>query len=125
MAFTQPQLDALEGAIATGSLSCEFDGKRVTYRSLDEMMRIRETIRGALGLTLPAARKGSEHFEYVDSAETDRCPRRYITPLSLWLLAQYNAGNLATIWRNGPSPVQARLSISALTTPWRTPPAYR
>jgi len=43
----------------------------------------------------------------VDSAETDRCPRRYITPLSLWLLAQYNAGNLATIWRNGPSPVQA------------------
>ena len=35
----------------TGSLSCEFDGKRVQYRSLDEMMRIRETIRGALGLS--------------------------------------------------------------------------
>lgn len=51
MAFTQTQLDALEISIATGSLSCEFDGKRVQYRSLDEMMRIRETIRGALGLT--------------------------------------------------------------------------
>jgi hypothetical protein len=51
MAFTQAQLDALESSIATGSMSCEFDGKRVQYRSLDEMMRIRETIRRALGLT--------------------------------------------------------------------------
>lgn len=51
MAFTQIQLDLLETSIATGSLSCEFDGKKVMYRSLDEMMRIRETIRVALGLT--------------------------------------------------------------------------
>ena len=56
MAFTQTQLDALEGAIATGSLSCEFDGKRVQYRSLDEMMRIRATIRTALGLTGTSSR---------------------------------------------------------------------
>lgn len=51
MAFTQTQLDALETAIATGSLEASFDGKHVKYRSLDEMMRIRETIRGALGLS--------------------------------------------------------------------------
>ena len=51
MAFTQGQLDNLETAIATGALSCEFDGKRTQFRSLDEMMRVRETIRGALGLS--------------------------------------------------------------------------
>jgi hypothetical protein len=72
MAFTQPQLDVLEGAIATGSLSCEFDGKRVTYRSLDEMMRIRETIRGALGLTSPAARFSLTSFT-KDSSQPGRC----------------------------------------------------
>jgi hypothetical protein len=71
MAFTQPQLDALEGAIATGSLSCEFDGKRVTYRSLDEMMRIRETIRGALGLIAPAARFSLTSFT-KDSSQPSR-----------------------------------------------------
>ena len=52
MAFTQAQLDAIESAIATGSLSCEFDGKRVTYRSLDEMMRIRSTISQSLSGTI-------------------------------------------------------------------------
>jgi hypothetical protein len=48
MAFTQTQLDALDAAIATGSLEASFDGKHVKYRSLDEMMRIRQTIQESL-----------------------------------------------------------------------------
>lgn len=71
MAFTQPQLDALEGAIATGSLSCEFDGKRVQYRSLDEMMRIRETIREALGLAVQKTRFSLAAFT-KDSSQPSR-----------------------------------------------------
>lgn len=53
MAFTQIQLDAIEGAIAAGSTSVSYEGKSVTYRSLDEMLRIRSIIRNALGLIEP------------------------------------------------------------------------
>lgn len=49
MAFTQAQLDALEAAIAEGSLIVKYADKSVQYRSLDEMIRIRELIRQALG----------------------------------------------------------------------------
>lgn len=48
--FTIEQLKALEDAIAQGALTVSYNGKSVTYRSLDEMMRIRELMRKALGL---------------------------------------------------------------------------
>lgn len=51
MAYTQAQLDALEAAIAEGALTVKYQDKQVTYRSLDEMMRIRNLIRDSLGLT--------------------------------------------------------------------------
>jgi len=41
MAFTQIQLDALDEAIASGTLEVWYDHKKVEYRSLEEMMRIR------------------------------------------------------------------------------------
>jgi hypothetical protein len=41
MAWTQPQLDALKDAIAQGALTVKYADKEVTYRSLDEMMRIK------------------------------------------------------------------------------------
>jgi hypothetical protein len=50
MAFTQAQLDAIEAGIAAGSTSVSYEGKSVSYRSLDEMLRIRNIIRVALGL---------------------------------------------------------------------------
>lgn len=49
MAWTQEQLQALEEAIAQGALTIEYGGKRITYRSLDEMMRLRELIKKTLG----------------------------------------------------------------------------
>jgi len=49
MAYTQSQLDALEGALASGTLTVEFDGKRVTYRSLDELQRAIKIIKKGLG----------------------------------------------------------------------------
>lgn len=42
MAFTQTQLDALNSAIAEGALTVKYQDKSVTYRSLDEMLRLRE-----------------------------------------------------------------------------------
>ena len=44
MAYTQAQLDALDKAIAEGVLSISYDGRTVTYRSLEEMNKIRGTI---------------------------------------------------------------------------------
>lgn len=51
MAFSQAQLDAIEAGIAAGTTSVSYEGRSVTYRSLDEMLRVRAIIRTALGLT--------------------------------------------------------------------------
>jgi len=48
MAFSQTDLTAIETAIATGELTVEIEGKRVTYRSMDELMSARVLIQGAL-----------------------------------------------------------------------------
>ena len=50
MAFSQAQLDAIEAGIAAGVTTVSYEGKNVSYRSLDEMLRIRDIIMRALGL---------------------------------------------------------------------------
>lgn len=49
MAYTSEQLTALENAIAEGVLKVEYGDKKVEYRSLNEMIRIRDIIKQALG----------------------------------------------------------------------------
>lgn len=56
MAFTQPQLDALEEAIAQGALTVKYQDKEVTYRSLSDMMKIRDLIRQKLGSSVAVGR---------------------------------------------------------------------
>jgi len=41
MALTQTDLDNLDAAIAGAELTVEVNGRRVTYRSIDELMRAR------------------------------------------------------------------------------------
>jgi hypothetical protein len=49
MAYTSTQLADLRAAIAEGVLSVRFsDGRQLTYRSLDEMRRIEQTMAGEL-----------------------------------------------------------------------------
>lgn len=55
MAFTQQNLDAIENAIATGTLSVEYNGKRVTYRSMSDLMRARDVIKSELAKQQPAS----------------------------------------------------------------------
>lgn len=50
MAFTVGQLNAIEEAIASGATSISYEGKTVSYGSLDNMLRIRAIIMRALGL---------------------------------------------------------------------------
>ncbi len=48
--FTVEQYEALNKSIAQGTLSVRYGDKTVTYRSLDEMLRIRNLIGKELGL---------------------------------------------------------------------------
>ncbi len=50
MAWTLEQLTSLEQAIAEGTLEVEYEDKRVKYRSLEDMKRIRAMMRQELGL---------------------------------------------------------------------------
>lgn len=48
--FTQQMLDSLIGAIAQGALEVWYGDKRVKYRSLDEMLKIKTLMEKDLGL---------------------------------------------------------------------------
>lgn len=54
MAFTQIQLDSLEVAISQGALSVQYNDRKITYHSLAEMIRLRDTMRAELGVAAPA-----------------------------------------------------------------------
>ena len=49
--YTLDDLAALEEAIAKGIRSVKYTDKEIVYRSLDEMLRIRDLMRQCLGLT--------------------------------------------------------------------------
>lgn len=49
MAFTQDQLDAIEEAIASGTLEVQYSDKKITYRSLNDLLRTRDLIARKLG----------------------------------------------------------------------------
>lgn len=56
MAFTLAQLDAIEAAMTSGELMVEFEGKKVQYRSMADLVAARNTVRAdliAAGLLTP------------------------------------------------------------------------
>ncbi|WP_310498302.1 phage head-tail joining protein [Sandarakinorhabdus sp.] len=56
MAFTQSDLDAIDRAIGSGLTSVKYaDGSTAAYRSLDEMLRVRDMIAGQVAPTPRAA----------------------------------------------------------------------
>ncbi len=57
--FTLEKLAALESAIAEGALKVKYNDKEVEYRTLDDMMKIREAMRKVLcvnTVTAPASK---------------------------------------------------------------------
>lgn len=44
MPFTSTDLSAVDAAIASGELAVEVNGKRITYRSVDDLMKARAAI---------------------------------------------------------------------------------
>jgi hypothetical protein len=51
MAWTQAQFDALDTAISMGALTVRYADRTVTYRSLEEMLKIRDMMADELGLS--------------------------------------------------------------------------
>jgi len=56
--FTVESLEALESAILQGVQTVKYSDKEVTYRSLDEMMRIRDLLRKKLGMSAASGETG-------------------------------------------------------------------
>jgi roadblock/LC7 domain-containing protein len=48
MSYTQTQLDALQAALASGTLRVTYDGKTVEYRSVDELSKAIKIVQSAL-----------------------------------------------------------------------------
>lgn len=63
MAHTQADLDAIKAAIASGEQSVEVGGRKVVYRSVDELRKARDDIAaelaGAATPTSSSVRRGT------------------------------------------------------------------
>jgi len=56
MPFTSTDLANVDAAIASGELSVEVEGKRLTYRSMADLLLARQMITDQLALDAPAVR---------------------------------------------------------------------
>jgi len=48
MAYTQTHLDALQEALASGTLTVTFEGRSMTYRSVQELLRAIAVVQSSL-----------------------------------------------------------------------------
>lgn len=68
MAFTQTDLDNINSAIATGELAVEVNGRKVVYRSVDDLMKARALISAELASATSAVsdtRRGSYRVTFA------------------------------------------------------------
>lgn len=62
MAFTQPQLDALDEAIASGVLTVRTaDGKLVTYQNMSDLLKARDLVASSLAASAGGGRAYPRH----------------------------------------------------------------
>jgi hypothetical protein len=70
MAFTTTDLDAINAAIASGELTVRHNGREVTYRSLDDLMKAKRTIESELNAAGSGGRQGGSFgFQFKTSRE--------------------------------------------------------
>ena len=62
MAFSQSQLDALEAAIATGTLEVRVGDKLIRYQTTVDMIKARDLLRDELNGAAPASRSSASSF---------------------------------------------------------------
>lgn len=66
MAYTSTDLQRLDTAIAGGTLSIELAGRRITYRSMDELLKARAHVAAELAAIASAgsANGATKHFAF-------------------------------------------------------------
>lgn len=64
MAYTQADLDSLDRAIASGALSLELAGRKVTYRSIDQLLKARDHVASLLAQASGARRGSAYRFQF-------------------------------------------------------------
>jgi hypothetical protein len=70
MAFTSTDLDAVNAAIASGELTVKHNGREVTYRSMDDLLKARQTIQAELAAAQASARTGGSYrFSFKTARE--------------------------------------------------------
>lgn len=73
MAHTQADLDAIKTAIASGEQSVEVGGRKVVYRSVDELRKARDDITAELAAadtaTASTTRRGSYSVRFATARE--------------------------------------------------------
>lgn len=69
MAHTQADLDAVKAAIASGEQSVEMNGRKVVYRTIDDLRKARDDIAAELAATdtasTSAVRRGSYSVRFA------------------------------------------------------------
>lgn len=60
---TQADLDNLDQMIASGVLSTLYDGKKIEYRSMDDLLRARAHLAGQLQAVLTVSRNLTPAFD--------------------------------------------------------------
>ncbi len=62
MAFSQANLDALEAAIASGTLEVRMGDRLVRYQDTDKMIKARDLIKDQLAVATPTDRSTAASF---------------------------------------------------------------
>lgn len=65
MAYTTADLDALDKAIASGALSLELAGRKITYRSVDDLLKARDHVAGEIARATAPRRGSSYRFRFT------------------------------------------------------------
>lgn len=69
MAFSGADLDSINAAIASGELTVSVQGRSVTYRSIDDLLKAKQAIEDGLRAQSPARRARTGYFTFATSRE--------------------------------------------------------
>lgn len=69
MSFTAADLSSINAAIISGELSVEVQGRKVVYRSIDDLKKARQLVEDDLAAQRPGGRIRTGHFTFATSRE--------------------------------------------------------
>ncbi len=69
MSFTAADLSSINAAIISGELSVEVQGRKVVYRSIDDLKKARQLVEDDLAAQRPGGRIRTGYFNFATSRE--------------------------------------------------------